>query len=95
MGLAVAAEMNGELHHIPARTCTLENIQRVCDECHAYPGFLVAGAANFLFGVWYRETGGNTAGAPVMRDLIAGNGCNIRGALMALEMELAVQEVAA
>lgn len=50
--------------------------------------------ANFLFGIWYRETG-KTQGAPIMRDLIAGNGGNVRGALMAMEMEILMQECAA
>jgi hypothetical protein len=43
--------------------------------------------SNFLFGVWVKETGKFT-GAPVMRDLIAGTGGNIRGALMAMELEI-------
>lgn len=39
-----------------------------------------------------RETRGKTAGAPIMRDLIANNGGNVRGALMAMEMELMLRD---
>lgn len=52
-------------------------------------------AANFLFNVWYRETGGKIGNAPNMRDLIVNNGGNVRGALMALELELICSAVAA
>lgn len=37
MGLALAAEMPAELHHIPAKECTLEAVQEVCRRCHYSP----------------------------------------------------------
>jgi replication-associated recombination protein RarA len=37
MGLALAAEMPAELHHIPAKECTLETVQAVCQQCHYCP----------------------------------------------------------
>jgi len=37
MGLALAAEMPAELHHIPAKECTLETVQDVCRQCHYCP----------------------------------------------------------
>ena len=37
MGLALAAEMPAELHHIPAKECTLEAVQDVCRKCHYSP----------------------------------------------------------
>ncbi|HKT88459.1 MAG TPA: AAA family ATPase [Candidatus Sulfotelmatobacter sp.] len=37
MGLALAAEMPAELHHIPAKECTLETVQEVCRQCHYCP----------------------------------------------------------
>ncbi|MGC2226955.1 MAG: AAA family ATPase [Candidatus Sulfotelmatobacter sp.] len=37
MGLALAAEMPAELHHIPAKECTLEAVQEVCRKCHYSP----------------------------------------------------------
>ena len=37
MGLALAAEMPAELHHIPAKECTLETVQEVCRQCHYSP----------------------------------------------------------
>jgi DNA polymerase III delta prime subunit len=37
MGLALAAEMPAELHHIPAKECTLETVQDVCRQCHYSP----------------------------------------------------------
>jgi replication-associated recombination protein RarA len=37
MGLALAAEMPAELHHIPAKECTLETVQAVCARCHYSP----------------------------------------------------------
>lgn len=37
MALALAAEMGAELHHIPARECTLETIQEVCKRCYYMP----------------------------------------------------------
>lgn len=36
-GLALAAEIPAELHHIPARECTLEAIQDVCRRCFYMP----------------------------------------------------------
>ncbi len=47
--------------------------------------------ANFLFGVWVKETG-SFANAPIMRDLIAANGGNVRGALSAMELEILCAE---
>ncbi len=47
--------------------------------------------ANYLFSVWVKETG-SFDGAPIMRDLITKNGGNIRGALMAMEMEILCAE---
>lgn len=37
MALALAAEMPAELHHIPAKECTLEAVQEVCRQCHYSP----------------------------------------------------------
>lgn len=37
MGLALAAEMPAELHHIPAKECTLEMVQEVCRQCYYSP----------------------------------------------------------
>jgi replication-associated recombination protein RarA len=37
MGLAVAAEMPAELHHIPSRRCDLETIEDVTRMCHYAP----------------------------------------------------------
>jgi replication-associated recombination protein RarA len=37
MGLALAAEIPAELHHIPAKECTLEAVQEVCRQCHYAP----------------------------------------------------------
>jgi DNA polymerase III delta prime subunit len=37
MALALAAEIPAELHHIPARECTLEAVQDVCRRCHYSP----------------------------------------------------------
>jgi replication-associated recombination protein RarA len=37
LALALAAEMPAELHHIPARECTLEAVQAVCRRCHYSP----------------------------------------------------------
>lgn len=156
LGLAVAAELNAELHHIPAAGCTLETVRSVAQSCYYMPmcggswhvvlidegdqmsnsaqlallSYLDATAfppntifiitcngtgkleprflsrcrtiqfdggadskdvANFLFGVWVKETG-SFSDAPIMRDLIANNGGNIRGALMGLEMELLIRE---
>lgn len=156
LGLAVANELNAELHHIPAAGCTLETVRSVAQSCYYAPmmggtwhvvlidegdqmtnsaqlallSYLDATAfppntifiitcngtgkleprflsrcrtiqfdggadskdvANFLFGVWVKETG-SFSGAPIMRDLIAGNGGNIRGALMAMEMEILCAE---
>ena len=158
LGLAVANELNAELHHIPAAGCTLETVRSVAQSCYYMPmcggnwhvvlidegdqmtnaaqlallSYLDATAfppntifiitcnatgkleprflsrcrsilfdggadsvqvANFLFGVWVKETG-SFSNAPIMRELIAENGGNIRGALMAMEMEILIQEPA-
>jgi replication factor C subunit 2/4 len=37
MALVLAAEIPAELHHIPARECTLEAVQDVCRRCHYSP----------------------------------------------------------
>lgn len=37
MGLALANEMPAELHHIPAKECTLETVQDVCRQCYYSP----------------------------------------------------------
>ena len=37
MTLALAAEMPAELHHIPAKECTLETVQEVCRQCYYSP----------------------------------------------------------
>jgi DNA polymerase III gamma/tau subunit len=37
MALALAAEMPAELHHIPAKECTLDAVQEVCRQCHYSP----------------------------------------------------------
>jgi len=37
MGLALAAEIPAELHHIPAKECTLETVQEVCRRCYYSP----------------------------------------------------------
>jgi len=37
MALALATELPAELHHIPAKECTLEAVQDVCRRCHYSP----------------------------------------------------------
>jgi replication-associated recombination protein RarA len=37
LALAIANEMPAELHHIPAKECTLETVQEVCRQCHYMP----------------------------------------------------------
>jgi DNA polymerase III gamma/tau subunit len=37
MALALAAELPAELHHIPAKECTLDAVQDVCRKCHYSP----------------------------------------------------------
>jgi replication factor C subunit 2/4 len=37
LALSLAAEMPAELHHIPAKECTLETVQDVCRQCHYSP----------------------------------------------------------
>lgn len=37
MGLALAAEIRAELHHIPSQDCNLENIERVRKTCQYVP----------------------------------------------------------
>jgi replication factor C subunit 2/4 len=37
MALALAAELPAELHHIPAKECTLDAVQEVCRRCHYSP----------------------------------------------------------
>jgi ATPase family protein associated with various cellular activities (AAA) len=37
MALALAAEIPAELHHIPAKECSLEAVQEVCRRCHYSP----------------------------------------------------------
>lgn len=37
MGLALANEMNAELHHITSQNCNLETIERVWGKCHFVP----------------------------------------------------------
>jgi replication-associated recombination protein RarA len=37
LALSIAAEMPAELHHIPAKECTLETVQEVCRQCHYSP----------------------------------------------------------
>jgi replication-associated recombination protein RarA len=37
LGLALAAEIPAELHHVPAKECTLETVQDVCRRCHYSP----------------------------------------------------------
>jgi len=37
LALSIAAEMPAELHHIPAKECTLETVQDVCRKCHYSP----------------------------------------------------------
>ena len=37
MALALAAELPAELHHIPAKECTLDAVQDVCRRCHYSP----------------------------------------------------------
>src|SRR5947209_17035326 len=37
LALALAAEMPAELHHIPAKECTLETVQEVTKRCHFMP----------------------------------------------------------
>jgi ParB-like chromosome segregation protein Spo0J len=38
--LALAEEIPAQLHHIAAKSCTLERIEEVCRECHFIPGRL-------------------------------------------------------
>jgi DNA polymerase III delta prime subunit len=37
MAMALASEMPAELHHIPAKECTLDAVQDVCRQCHYSP----------------------------------------------------------
>jgi replication-associated recombination protein RarA len=37
MGLALAAAIPAEVHHIPSQECNLENIERVCRTCNYVP----------------------------------------------------------
>lgn len=37
MGLALAAAIPAELHHIPSQNCNLETIEKVCHTCHYVP----------------------------------------------------------
>ncbi|MGA7766037.1 MAG: AAA family ATPase [Candidatus Sulfotelmatobacter sp.] len=37
MGLALAAQIPAELHHVSSRECTLETVQDVCRKCHYSP----------------------------------------------------------
>lgn len=37
MGLAIAEEINAELHHIPSQRCTVDNLEEVCRLCHFVP----------------------------------------------------------
>ncbi len=37
MGLALANELPAELHHVPAKQCTLETVESVCRQCHYSP----------------------------------------------------------
>jgi DNA polymerase III gamma/tau subunit len=37
LAMAFAAEMPAELHHIPAKECTLETVQAVCSQCYYSP----------------------------------------------------------
>jgi replication-associated recombination protein RarA len=37
MGMALANEIAAQLHHIPARLCTLEMVEKVCRDCHYAP----------------------------------------------------------
>jgi replication-associated recombination protein RarA len=37
MALALATGMPAELHHIPAKECTLETVQEVCRQCYYSP----------------------------------------------------------
>ena len=37
MALALAGEMPAELHHIPAKECSLERVQEVCGQCYYSP----------------------------------------------------------
>lgn len=69
---------------------------RFMSRCRVIPfdgGIESKDVANFLFGVWVKETG-RIVGAPIMRDLIAGNGGNIRGALMRMELDILTAECA-
>jgi replication-associated recombination protein RarA len=40
LALAIANEMPAELHHIPAKECTLEAVQAVCQQCYFMPRML-------------------------------------------------------
>ncbi len=37
MALALANELNAELHHVPSQECSLERLQRVCTTCAYVP----------------------------------------------------------
>ncbi len=37
MALAICKAIAGELHHIPSQACTVDEVQRVCFNCHNYP----------------------------------------------------------
>ena len=71
-----------------------DRFRKRCREIEFDGGAESQEVANFLTGVWYRETGGQLPTFR-MRDFIESNGGNVRGALMAMEMELICQAVAA
>src|ERR1700674_2695650 len=37
MAQALCAEIGGELHHIPSQKCTVEAIEKACQDCHYLP----------------------------------------------------------
>lgn len=37
MGLALAREIQGFVHHVPAQECTVERIRELCFSCNYYP----------------------------------------------------------
>ena len=37
MAFALAAEIGGEVHHIPSRNCDLDTVTEICAKCHYYP----------------------------------------------------------
>ena len=46
MAFAVADQIGGQVYHIPSRSCDLETVAKICDQCHYMPMF--GGSWNFV-----------------------------------------------